>query len=111
MSRQVARYRVGYALFLFALLAFAVPGFSQTLGEITGHVTDPSSAAIPGVTITLTNVSTNGTRTTVTTDSGDYTFPSVPPGIYNVKTEQSGLQERWKATTSRFRCSRRCVWT
>jgi Carboxypeptidase regulatory-like domain/TonB dependent receptor len=92
MTRQVARYRVGHALLPFALLAFSVPGFSQTLGEITGHVTDPSNAAIPGVTITLTNVSTNATRTTVTTDAGDYTFPSVPPGFYNVRAEHSGFK-------------------
>src|SRR5271165_4120636 len=92
MSRQVARYGVGPALLPFALLAFSISGFSQTLGEITGHVTDPSSAAIPGVTITLTNVSTNGTRTTVTTDAGDYTFPSVPPGFYNVRAEHGGFK-------------------
>ncbi len=76
---------------LLALSAFA-PVFGQTLGEITGRVSDSSGAGIPGANITLTNVATNGVRTTVSTDSGDYTFPSVPPGFYNMKTEHSGFK-------------------
>lgn len=65
--------------------------FGQTLGAVTGRVTDPSASAIPGATITLTNVSTNAVRNTVSTDDGDYTLPSVPPGIYNLKVEHSGF--------------------
>src|SRR5271166_5403938 len=74
----------------------AMPMFGQTLGEITGRVSDSSAASVPGATITLTNVSTNAVRTTVSTDSGDYTIPSVPPGFYNVKAEHAGF----KAATS-----------
>ena len=65
---------------------------AQTLGEITGRVSDASNANVPGATITLTNVSTNAVRSTVSTDSGDYTFPSVAPGFYNVKTEKQGFK-------------------
>lgn len=71
---------------------FAIPIFAQTFGEITGRISDASGAAVPGVTITLTSTSTNAVRTTISTDSGDYTFPSVPPGIYNVKTEHQGFK-------------------
>ena len=93
MRRLFVRVCVSGAIAVCATLPpCSVRAYSQTLGEVTGHVTDPSGAAIPGVTITLTNVSTNGTRTTVTTDAGDYTFPSVPPGIYNVRAEHSGFK-------------------
>ncbi len=65
--------------------------FGQTLGEITGRISDPSSSAIPGAAITLTNINTNAVRSTVSTDSGDYTLPSVPPGSYSLKAEHTGF--------------------
>src|SRR5262249_54589188 len=78
------------SLLTFALLSLPLAG--QTLGEITGRVSDPSGAGVPGASITLTNVATEAVRNTVTTSSGDYTFPSVPPGVYNVKTENPGFR-------------------
>jgi hypothetical protein len=93
MNRHVARSHVRRALLslsLFALLS--IPAFSQTLGEITGRVTDASSAGVPGATITLTNRATNAVRTTVSTGAGDYTIPSVPPGFYDVKAEHQGFK-------------------
>src|SRR5438045_4519572 len=66
--------------------------FAQTFGEITGRVTDASGAVMPGASITLTNVNTNGVRKAVSTDAGVYTFPSVPPGAYTLKTEVSGFK-------------------
>ena len=93
MSRHVARARVGLAFLLSAtFVLFSLPAVSQTLGEVTGRVTDVSSAAVPGAVITLTNVATNAARSTISTEAGDYTFPSVPPGIYNVKAEHSGFK-------------------
>ncbi len=75
-----------------AFLVFCLPAFSQTLGEITGRVTDSSTAAIAGAAITLSNVATNAVRTTVTTEVGNYTFPSVAPGIYTMKVEHQGFK-------------------
>jgi hypothetical protein len=74
------------------LLALTMPAFGQTLGEITGRVSDSSSASVPGAIITLVNVNTNATRTTSSTGAGDYTLPSVPPGFYNLKTEHAGFK-------------------
>lgn len=65
---------------------------AQTAGTISGHVSDPSGAVIPGATVTLTNVATNATRTTVSTSAGDYTFPYVLPGIYNIQATHSGFK-------------------
>ncbi len=69
-----------------------MPLCAQTYGEITGRLADSSGAAAPGTRITLTNVATNAVRTTATTDSGDYTFPSVAPGFYNIKFEHTGFK-------------------
>jgi hypothetical protein len=71
---------------------FAIPLFAQTFGEITGHISDPSGAAVPGAKISLTNTATNAVRTAVSTVSGDYTFPAVAPGLYTVKVEQAGFK-------------------
>jgi hypothetical protein len=65
---------------------------AQTLGEITGRISDPTGAAVPVANITLTNVATNAVRNSISTESGDYTFPSVAPGFYNVKTEHAGFK-------------------
>ena len=73
-------------------IAAAQSIWGQTLGEITGRVSDPSGAGVPGSAMTLTNINTNAARTAVTTDSGDYTFPSVLPGFYSVKAEHPGFK-------------------
>ncbi|HET6218493.1 MAG TPA: TonB-dependent receptor [Acidobacteriaceae bacterium] len=75
----------------FSLLA-ASALLAQTSGTIVGHVGDPTGAVIPGVTITLTNTGTNTTRTTVSTSAGDYTFPDVPPGVYDVEATHPGFK-------------------
>ena len=93
---------------LLALSAAAI--FGQTFGEITGRISDASGAAVPGVTITLTSTSTNAVRTTISTDSGDYTFPSVPPGIYTTSRSSSKALRPRSATTLRCRCNRLCAW-
>ena len=74
----------------------AVSLFAQTFGEITGHISDASGAGVPAAKVLLTNLATNAVRTAVSTDSGDYTFPSVAPGSYNLKIEQPSF----KAVTS-----------
>src|SRR3954462_1297494 len=80
--------------FVLALLlaAFAGSAFAQTFGEITGRVSDPSGAPVPGTSVTVTNTATNAIRQTVTTDSGDYTIPSLPPGVYRIKLEHAGFK-------------------
>ena len=65
---------------------------AQSAGTITGHVSDPSGAAIPGATVTLTNPATNTARTTVSTSAGDYTFPYVLPGVYNLQATHNGFK-------------------
>ncbi|MBZ5618050.1 MAG: carboxypeptidase-like regulatory domain-containing protein [Acidobacteriia bacterium] len=70
----------------------AIPLFAQTFGEITGHLSDPSGAAVPGAKVTLTNTATNAMRVGASTDSGDSTFPAVAPGIYSIKVELASFR-------------------
>ena len=84
-------------LFIAALALVSLPLFSQTLGEITGQITDASGGIVPGATITVTNTATNAVRTAISTDSGDYAFPSLAPGVYTMRIEKVGF----KSSTSR----------
>jgi hypothetical protein len=82
--------------FIAALFLSGLSLLGQTLGEISGTVVDPSGAGVPNSTVNLTNTATNTSRTEQTNEQGLYTFPSVPPGTYNVKVEHPGF----KTTTS-----------
>lgn len=77
---------------LLALVCLALPGFAQTLGDISGEVRDASGAVVAGVTVTLTNTATNAVRTATSNESGVYAFPALTPGIYNIKAEKQGFK-------------------
>src|SRR5215472_12827187 len=61
-------------------------------GDISGVVSDPSGALVPGVTVTLTNPATNAVRTALTNEAGLYVLRAIPPGVYNLKAELSGFR-------------------
>jgi hypothetical protein len=74
------------------LSALAAVGKAQTSGEITGLVTDPSGAAVSGATVTVTNKATGATRRATTNTEGLYAFPSLLPGMYELKVEAAGFK-------------------
>jgi hypothetical protein len=63
-------------------------------GSLKGTVTDDEDSPLPGVTVTLTSPSMQGTKSYVSTADGDFRFPSLPPGIYSVKVELPGFQTK-----------------
>src|SRR5580692_12815101 len=64
----------------------------QTLGGITGDVTDPSGSVIPNATITVLDEQTSLTRTVVTNGGGDYSFVNLPIGSYTVTFAVTGFE-------------------
>ncbi len=65
---------------------------SQTdRGTITGTITDPAGAVVPGATVTALNKATNATVTSVTTSTGNYTLPSLATGVYDLTIEAKGF--------------------
>src|ERR1700730_7763735 len=80
------------ALLLVATLLSGRTGPAQgTTASITGTVTDASGAAVPGATVTATQISTNDVHTSTSSDSGFYTIPQLPPGKYRVSVEKGGF--------------------
>src|SRR5215831_8328704 len=74
------------------MAAFALPVFGQEFGEITGVVTDPTGSIVANAAVTVSNSDTNFTRRVTTNSSGNYSFPALLPGIYNVRAEVQGFQ-------------------
>src|SRR5262245_11139669 len=99
---------VGFAVILFTMLC--APAWSQTnVGQITGLVTDSSGAPVAGCAVTATNVQT-GLKQTVNTDgSGNYVFPSLPTGAYNLRVENRGFRPAESAGVILDAASRRTV--
>ena len=81
-------------LFCFAAMLFAAASFSyaQVNATLTGSVTDPTGAAIPGARVTVSNEST-GFKTTVTTNAaGEFTATQLTPAEYSVTATATGFK-------------------
>src|SRR5262249_44619307 len=75
------------------LLVFvSVSVLSQVNAGLSGTVSDPSGALIPGVEVTAKNISTGITDTRVTNETGNFVFPSLQPGTYTLTSALSGFQ-------------------
>ncbi|WP_035359075.1 TonB-dependent receptor [Edaphobacter aggregans] len=66
---------------------------------VLGYVRDASGAAVPGATVTLTNMATGITQAKTTDGEGKYEFPSVQIGSYQIVAEAQGFD---KARTDAF---------
>lgn len=76
-----------------AFIAISTSALAQVdRASLTGTVKDPSSAVMPGVTVTLKHVATNATTTLVTDAAGTYLAQGLQPGDYEVRAELAGFQ-------------------
>src|SRR6266403_2530088 len=76
----------------FLVLAAGGTAWSQTVqGVITGTITDPTGAVVPGATVTITNVGTNISQSTTTGSDGSYRFALVPPGTYTLEVKAANF--------------------
>ena len=64
----------------FSAAAAAQGGGASSTGTIQGRVADGQGAVLPGVTVTATSPALIQPQTTVTSETGNYRFPAVPPG-------------------------------
>lgn len=76
------------------LVLFLLPSASdgQVLyGTLIGDVTDPAAAAVPGAVVTITHRETNQSRSAETNATGQYRFPTVPGGTYDLRVDRAGF--------------------
>ncbi len=81
------------SLVLAVILCLSVSAaFAQaqaSTADLTGTVTDPTGAVVPGATVKVTNPTTGFTRTVTANDSGEYQVIGIPPGAYEVSASAS----------------------
>ena len=88
--RKPARFTVLLVL-LGTLAGFAGVALAQgTTASLTGTVTS-GGQPLPGATVTISSPSLQGTRTTVSGGSGNYSIQGLPPGDYTVVFEMPGM--------------------
>jgi hypothetical protein len=80
---------------VLALAGGLVPlAFTQTFrGGITGTLTDASGAAVAGAQVQTVNTATQLRRDTLSTSTGEFTFPDLPLGTYQVSVNQPGFDK------------------
>ena len=89
MSTQVMKSMqrsLGTCFLALLGLLFVPAAFGQTAstGALTGTVTDPSAAVVPGAQVVVTNIATGQVRTVKTDGTGVYRALLLSPGKYTV---------------------------
>src|ERR1700724_1346799 len=83
-------------LILVSVVAFLLPAIVaaqvSVTGKITGVVTDPSGAGVPGVTVGVKSPALLLQRSTQTQSDGSYLFDLLPPGTYELAVAASGFR-------------------
>src|SRR5580765_1804364 len=77
---------------LLVLLCARAADAQAVKGGLVGNISDPSGFALPGVTVTITEVNTNIVYSAVTNESGNYVFTNLKDGKYRVAGELSGFK-------------------
>jgi outer membrane receptor protein involved in Fe transport len=102
MRRSFSRGRLLMTLLVSCSLTPATLLAQAETGDVTGSVVDASGAKLPGVTITVTNLATSQSRTTVTNAVGQYQVAALQPSRYRVRAELEGFRpvERQEITVN-----------
>ena len=92
VNRHFAAIRITAIAALILFTAGIAIG-QTNVGRISGTVTDSTGAAVPNATVTVSDASTNFSRTAQTDDAGNYTATNLPVGSYSVLVEMQGFKK------------------
>jgi hypothetical protein len=85
-----------HAAFAALMLVAAAPRPADAQfdrGTISGTITDQQGGVVPGVTVTVINLSTQQSRSTITDGSGFFTLPLLEPSRYDITAELDGFKK------------------
>jgi len=88
--RKVTTFVVG--LILFVSPAFLAAQTAST-ASVSGTVTDPTGAVLPGADVALTDTATNLGRSQLTNVAGQFVFVNVLPGLYKITVTMQGFRQ------------------
>jgi len=94
MMNEVTKWRTLIAGLLLTLMLGMAPGVKAqtTSTTILGVVADSTGAVVSGAKVTATNVNTRISREVVSGETGDFTFPLVDVGIYDITVDAQGFR-------------------
>ena len=76
------------------MLMIAVAASAQTTsGSVSGTITDPKGAVVPGATVTIKDAATGAERTVTTNENGAFNIPAVSVGTYSVTVTAKGFKK------------------
>jgi hypothetical protein len=79
-------------LFVLSLALLPQCAWPQTqLANLSGTITDPSGAVVPGVSVTIVGQGTGLKRSVLTDTTGEYRFAGLPAGDYSIRLEKAGF--------------------
>ena len=76
----------------------AASAAAQSMGKVVGSIVDQTGAPLPGVRVTIRGVAV---RTAETGAEGDFAFPDLPEGDYEISAELSGFERQGRAVRVR----------
>src|SRR5437867_6114540 len=83
------------AVVLLSLSSVAIAQVAT--GSISGTVTDPNGASVPGARVLATNTATGLVTETLSSEAGLYVFATLPVGAYEVTAEKTGFKKLSRA--------------
>ena len=89
--RTLVRFAIFFPVAFLLQLAAITYAQSSNSGTISGTVTDPSGAVVPGATVTIDNPVSQYSRTAITDRSGQYSFPNLPFNPYHLTVTKAGF--------------------
>jgi len=96
VARRAPRASLARLCLRLLVLAFwaTTCSFGQAVNAtLLGTVTDSAGGIIPAASVKVTEVNIGVTHSTVTNESGNFTFPALPPGQYSVTIEAAGFKK------------------
>jgi len=89
-----------YAVRLFTLVAFMLMSVGMVMAQaqsstadLSGNVTDPNGARVPGATVSVRKTSTGLSRSTVAGNNGDFQIIGLTPGSYDITAEAPSFKK------------------
>jgi Carboxypeptidase regulatory-like domain/TonB dependent receptor len=78
-------------IYAVVLMAGSVALHAQSTAALSGSITDPSGAVVPGAQVTVHSLTTGADRPAISDSYGNYSVPSLQPGNYSVRVRASGF--------------------
>ena len=91
-GERTMKFYIRLALSFTMVLAILIPAYAAITGVISGTVTDPQGAVIPGVTVVALNEQTGVQQSVITDGKGFYSFLALGVGSYTITASQPGFE-------------------